>query len=191
MSFRFRRTFSLLPGIRLNLGKSGASVSVGPKGAKITLGSKGIRATAGIPGTGMFFSQQIAKKHPQNVEEPKQPQLKLPAEVEEVIRERPPHWEFLLVQRALRSAVDDIDAMVAIASSHGTDAITFNEWLKEIPRRNPRHRRATGRSDQSENAGSGRARPVNPVMPIIWSMPLISSFHWSVQRSCVSNVQLH
>jgi len=80
----------------------------------------------------MFFSQQIAQIHPEKPEEPKQPQLGLPPEVEEVIRERPPHWECLLIQRALRSAVDDIDAMVAIASSHGTDAITFNEWVMEI-----------------------------------------------------------
>jgi len=72
MSFRFRRTFSLLPGIRLNLGKSGASVSVGPKGAKITAGPKEIRATVGVPGTGMFFSQQIAQIHSQKLGEPKQ-----------------------------------------------------------------------------------------------------------------------
>jgi Protein of unknown function (DUF4236) len=132
MSFRFRRTLSLLPGIRLNLGKSGASVSVGPKGAKITAGPKGIRATAGVPGTGMFFSQQIATTVADPRQEAEQPALNLPPEVEEVIRERPPHWEFLLLQRALRYAFDDINAMAAIGASHGTDAITFQQWISEI-----------------------------------------------------------
>jgi hypothetical protein len=129
MSFRFRRTLSLLPGIRLNLSKSGAAVSVGPKGAKITAGPTGIGAAAGVPGTGMFWSKQITHKGDANADQRAEPQLRLPPEVEQLIRERPPHWEFLLIQRALRSAVDDIDAMVAIASSHGTDAITFDEWV--------------------------------------------------------------
>jgi hypothetical protein len=135
VSFRFRRTLSLLPGVRLNLGKTGASVSIGPKGAKLTVGSKGVRATASIPGTGMSFSQQIAGIRPKEPEETKQPQLSLPPEVEEVIRERPPHWEFLLIQKALRSAVGDIEGMAATASSHGTDAITFHEWIAKIPRK--------------------------------------------------------
>ena len=132
MSFRFRRTLSILPGIRLNLGTSGASLSVGPQGAKITVGPKGVRATAGVPGTGMFFSQQITQTPADHHREAEQPALKLPPEVEEVIRVRPPHWEFLLLQRALRYAFDDINAMAATAASHGTDAITFQQWIVEI-----------------------------------------------------------
>src|SRR5437899_1717687 len=133
MSFRFRRTFSLLPGLRANVTKTGASLSIGPRGAKVTVGSGGIRATAGLPGTGMFWSEQITHKGRADASQRTEPQLNLPPEVEEVIRERPFAWEYLLIQRALRSAVADIDAMVAAASLHGTDAITFHEWIMEIP----------------------------------------------------------
>ncbi|HZT46697.1 MAG TPA: DUF4236 domain-containing protein, partial [Hyphomicrobiaceae bacterium] len=32
MGFRFRKTFSVLPGVKINLSKSGVSTSVGGKG---------------------------------------------------------------------------------------------------------------------------------------------------------------
>lgn len=53
MGFRFRRTIKLIPGVRLNFGKRGASVSVGGRGANVTLGQKGTRTTVGLPGTGI------------------------------------------------------------------------------------------------------------------------------------------
>lgn len=57
MGFRFRRSVKILPGVRLNLSGSGASVSLGPRGFRYTVGSKGTRVTAGIPGTGLSWSQ--------------------------------------------------------------------------------------------------------------------------------------
>lgn len=57
MGFRFRRSVKILPGVRLNLSGSGASVSLGPRGFHYTVGSKGTRVTAGIPGTGLSWSQ--------------------------------------------------------------------------------------------------------------------------------------
>src|ERR1017187_1118579 len=59
MGFRFRRSFKLLPGVRVNLGKRGASVTAGIRGAHITHGVSGTRATVGLPGTGMSYSQQL------------------------------------------------------------------------------------------------------------------------------------
>lgn len=60
MGFRFRRSVSIIPGLRLNLSKSGASVSVGPKGLHYTVGPKGTRITAGIPGTGLSWTEYTA-----------------------------------------------------------------------------------------------------------------------------------
>jgi hypothetical protein len=57
MGFRFRRSIKILPGLRLNLSGSGASVSVGPRGFHYTVGPKGTRVTAGIPGTGLSWSE--------------------------------------------------------------------------------------------------------------------------------------
>lgn len=56
MGFRFRRTVQILPGIRLNLSKSGVSTSLGVPGASINLSGRGTRSTVGLPGTGMSFS---------------------------------------------------------------------------------------------------------------------------------------
>src|ERR1700716_1806153 len=54
--FRFRRSKRILPGVRLNLSKSGMSVSMGPRGAHYTVGPRGTRTTVGIPGTGLSYT---------------------------------------------------------------------------------------------------------------------------------------
>jgi hypothetical protein len=55
MTFRFRRSIRILPGIRLNLGKRGVSTSIGVRGAHVTLGHGQVRETVGIPGTGVSY----------------------------------------------------------------------------------------------------------------------------------------
>ncbi len=59
MGFRFFRRWNILPGISLNLSKSGPSISFGTRGARITVGAKGVRGTVGIPGTGFYYTKQI------------------------------------------------------------------------------------------------------------------------------------
>jgi len=60
MGFRFFKRLSILPGVQLNLSKSGGSVSVGPQGAKLTLGTSGGRVTFGMPGTGLFYTTNFS-----------------------------------------------------------------------------------------------------------------------------------
>ena len=55
MSLRFRRSIKLLPGVRVNLGKTGASLSFGPRGASVTVGKRGVYSNVGIPGTGISW----------------------------------------------------------------------------------------------------------------------------------------
>ncbi|WP_449245608.1 DUF4236 domain-containing protein [Desulfobacca acetoxidans] len=55
MSLRFRRSIKLLPGVKINLGKTGASLSFGPRGASVTVGGRGVYTNVGIPGTGLSF----------------------------------------------------------------------------------------------------------------------------------------
>lgn len=59
MGFRFRKRFKLAPGIRVNLSKSGASLSLGKPGSTLNLGKRGERVTTGIPGTGLSYSKQF------------------------------------------------------------------------------------------------------------------------------------
>ena len=55
MGFRFRRTISVLPGVHVNLSKSGESVSLGREGAMVNLGHGHETVSLGIPGTGLGY----------------------------------------------------------------------------------------------------------------------------------------
>jgi len=56
VGFRFRRSIGIIPGVRLNFGRRGTSVSLGVRGAHMTVGPTGVRKTVGIPGTGMSYT---------------------------------------------------------------------------------------------------------------------------------------
>lgn len=54
---RFQKRIKILPGISINLSKSGVSTSIGPRGAKVTLGHGKQRTTIGAPGTGLSHTE--------------------------------------------------------------------------------------------------------------------------------------
>ncbi len=56
MVLRFRRSVKIAPGIRLNMSKSGPSLSVGGRGATANFSKRGTRTTVGIPGTGLSYT---------------------------------------------------------------------------------------------------------------------------------------
>lgn len=58
MGWVFRRRMQLIPGVRLNISKSGPSLTFGMRGAHLTLGKRGISKTVGIPGTGIFYTSR-------------------------------------------------------------------------------------------------------------------------------------
>ena len=60
MGFRFRKSIRILPGLRLNLSKSGASTSIGGHGATLNISERGTRATVGLPGTGISYSERVS-----------------------------------------------------------------------------------------------------------------------------------
>ena len=55
MGFRFYKSFRILPGVRLNLSKSGISTTLGIPGANINLRRGRRRTTFGLPGTGLSY----------------------------------------------------------------------------------------------------------------------------------------
>jgi hypothetical protein len=58
--FRFRKTISVLPGVKVNLSKTGVSTSVGGKGATLNIGHGKKNVTLGIPGTGLSYRTQAS-----------------------------------------------------------------------------------------------------------------------------------
>jgi hypothetical protein len=55
MGIRFHRSIRIVPGVRINLARRGASLSLGRIGATVNL-SRGTRTTLGIPGSGLSVS---------------------------------------------------------------------------------------------------------------------------------------
>jgi hypothetical protein len=55
MAWRFQRRKRLAPGLTLNLGKRGPSLSAVPRGAKLTAGPRGLAATLTLLGTGLSY----------------------------------------------------------------------------------------------------------------------------------------
>jgi hypothetical protein len=66
MGFRFHKAFSLIPGVKLNLSKSGPSLSVGGQGMTTNFGTKGTRETVGLPGSGLSYSETQKGKSGKN-----------------------------------------------------------------------------------------------------------------------------
>ncbi len=58
--WRFRKSFSPLPGVRLTLSPSGISTSVGAGPFRVTAGPRGPHFTATVPGTGLSFRQSLS-----------------------------------------------------------------------------------------------------------------------------------
>lgn len=64
MGFRFRKSFKIAPGVRMNVSRRGVSTSLGGRGATVNLSKRGTRMTVGIPGTGLSYSQKLLGKSP-------------------------------------------------------------------------------------------------------------------------------
>lgn len=56
MRFRFRKSFSIVPGVRINVGLKGLSANIGVRGANVGIGPRGARLNLGIPGSGVGVS---------------------------------------------------------------------------------------------------------------------------------------
>jgi len=60
MPLRFWRRISILPGVTLNISKTGVSVTLGFRGARWTIGRRGHTASVGLPGTGLSYREQVS-----------------------------------------------------------------------------------------------------------------------------------
>jgi hypothetical protein len=64
MTFRLFKRIPLIPGLRLNISKSGPSISLGHRGAWFTVGPRGKRVTVGGLGTGFYYTTRIPPASP-------------------------------------------------------------------------------------------------------------------------------
>ena len=71
MPIRFRRSFTIFPGVKVNVSKGGISLSVGRRGATLNFSKRGVRQTVGIPGSGLSESSYIIKNKSDKEDEEK------------------------------------------------------------------------------------------------------------------------
>ncbi len=70
MPIRIRKTFTLFPGVKVNISKGGTSITVGKRGFHLNFSKRGARETVGLPGSGISETNYILK----NKEEKKEAQ---------------------------------------------------------------------------------------------------------------------
>ncbi len=143
MGFRFFKRMNILPGVTLNLSKSGGSVSVGPRGAKFTVGPQGSRFSLGIPGSGLFYTTnfslgKLGKLFGQSSESSADAPIPAPAETpppaqrpKPVVREQdrltPSFFEKLFTPSDQKALADGCQALAS-----GDDDAAFEHLQKAI-----------------------------------------------------------
>ncbi len=61
MPIRIRKTFTLFPGVKVNVSKGGTSITVGKRGFHLNFSKRGVRETVGLPGSGISETNYILK----------------------------------------------------------------------------------------------------------------------------------
>lgn len=70
MAFRFRKSKSIFPGVRLNLTPKGFGISAGTRGMRVSRSATGQKSvSAGIPGSGISYRKRIRNKNLSKSEE--------------------------------------------------------------------------------------------------------------------------
>jgi hypothetical protein len=145
-NFRLWRRKKIGPGLRLNLSKSGPSLSIGPQGAKVTIGRRGVRETVGVPGTGLFASKQTKWAGPPTAPTPgvREPIAPIPIpdawlpipiapanavadpsgavprtqpEAASLLATKPPAWEYLYFAALISWGRDELEPRYALLRS--------------------------------------------------------------------------
>jgi hypothetical protein len=74
MPIRFHRQFTLFPGVKVNVSKTGMSITVGGKGFHLNFSRRGVMQTTNLPGKGLSHRSYLFKKDPD--EEDDKPEAK-------------------------------------------------------------------------------------------------------------------
>ncbi len=62
MPIRIRKSFTIFPGVKVNVSKGGTSITVGKKGFHLNFSKRGVRETVGLPGSGISETNYLYKK---------------------------------------------------------------------------------------------------------------------------------
>ncbi|MBH0228828.1 DUF4236 domain-containing protein [Halobacillus yeomjeoni] len=63
MGMKFKKSFKVAPGVRMNVGKKGLSTSIGGKGLRVNTSSRGVSVSSSVPGTGVSYNQRLTSRN--------------------------------------------------------------------------------------------------------------------------------
>jgi hypothetical protein len=72
MPIRFRKSFTIFPGVKVNVSKGGTSLTVGKRGFHLNFSRRGVKQTVGLPGSGISESSYLFKNENDNEEAAKE-----------------------------------------------------------------------------------------------------------------------
>jgi hypothetical protein len=75
MPIRFRKSFRIFPGVKVNVSKGGTSITVGKRGFHLNFSKRGVRQTVGLPGSGISESSYLFKGDEEKKEDDKKESL--------------------------------------------------------------------------------------------------------------------
>src|SRR5438067_863936 len=64
MPWRFRKSFRIIPGVRLNVSARGVSATIGGGPVSLNVGSHGAFANVSLPGTGLSYRERLGVSEP-------------------------------------------------------------------------------------------------------------------------------
>lgn len=143
MPVRIRKTFTLFPGVKVNLSKSGMSISVGRKGFTLNFSKRGVRQTTGLPGTGISHTSYLFKNDDEDDEKETKKEERPPEETDDKPRRRTkqsgkertssPWGFFLFVFIALFFIYFGADALGLLPPNMVTDLLArLTHWARQV-----------------------------------------------------------
>ncbi|UFN43650.1 DUF4236 domain-containing protein [Nocardioides okcheonensis] len=141
MGFTARKSFKVMPGVRMTVSKSGVSTSVGTRGARVTRTASGrVTRTVGLPGSGISHTKTVsggasrrAATPPQQASKPVKPGLMAPKwekELHKAITEQ--HYQELpRIAGAYPEAAGvaaTLDGLVAMQAGETDRALEVCRW---------------------------------------------------------------
>jgi hypothetical protein len=142
MPVRIRKTFTLFPGVKVNLSKGGMSISVGRKGFTLNFSKHGVRQTTGLPGSGISHTSYLFKNDVDDKEKEKEKEERA-SDADDKLKKRArrslqaqassPWGFFLFVLIALFFIYFGADALGLLPPSFLTNFLqTLAQWARQV-----------------------------------------------------------
>jgi hypothetical protein len=132
---RYRKSYKVAPGLRVNVSKSGIGLSGGVRGARLGVGPRGPYMSVGIPGTGLSYYQRLGSSTRSRSSHPGStapPPLGDPLATNEALLQsfkgRNPAEVYPVARAVLGGEVSALVPVAALVLFVGVTLLLFQQW---------------------------------------------------------------